>query len=123
MKNRNLLLLALLFIGLSPAFAQTQPDLTGTWIFDVDTDMGSGSPTFVLKQDVEGKLTGTYQGQLGSSALTGTLKGDVVHVEFTVQGNLVEYDGKVENDALSGKVKIGTMATGTFTGKRKEKEQ
>lgn len=121
MKKQNWLFLALFFIGLNSVSAQTKPDLTGTWLMDVNTDMGSGTPTFVLKQDAEGKLTGTYTGQLGDNELTGTVKDNVVHIEFSVQDNLAEYDGKIENDTLSGKVKIGTLATGTFTGKRKEK--
>lgn len=120
MKKRNWLLLAAFFILANVVSAQTQPDLTGTWLMDVKTDMGSGTPTFVLTQDAEGKLTGTYSGQLGETPITGTVKDDVVHIEFTVQDNLVEYDGKIENDALAGKVKIGTAASGTFTGKRKE---
>lgn len=120
MKKINLLLLLLFLVGTSAIYAQTQPDLTGTWLMDVNTDMGSGTPTFVLKQDTEGKLTGTYSGQLGDSELTGTVKDDVVHIEFTVQDVQAEYDGKIENDTLSGKVNIGGSATGTFTGKRKE---
>ena len=121
MKNRKIILLFLLFAGLNSAFAQNKTDLTGTWVFDVETDMGSGSPTFVLKQDAEGKLTGTYEGQLGETNLTGMVKDSTFHIEFSVQGNLVKYDGKVENDIVSGKVELGTMAKGTFTGKRKEK--
>ncbi|MFV8227053.1 hypothetical protein ACNKXV_13975, partial [Christiangramia aquimixticola] len=56
------------------AQAQTKIDLTGTWTVDVQTDMGSGNPTFVLKQEGE-KITGTYSGSLGDSQVTGTLKG------------------------------------------------
>ncbi|TDB68031.1 hypothetical protein [Arundinibacter roseus] len=101
-------------------FAQTHIDLTGGWELNVQTDMGSGSPTFQLKQDAEGNLTGTYEGQLGESEVKGTLKGNVFHIEFSVQDNVIMYDGTVENDALSGKVVLGSMATGTFTGKRKK---
>ncbi len=82
--------------------------------------MGSGSPTFVLQQDAEGKITGTYAGQLGETQLTGWIKDNVFHIEFSVQDNLVKYDGKVENEVMSGKMEIGTAASGTFTGKRKE---
>ena len=120
MKKLNFILLVLFFAGSSPLFAQNKTDLTGTWTLNVQTDMGSGTPTFVLKQDAEGKLTGTYAGQLGESELTGSIEENVFHLEFSVQGNLVKYDGKVENGTMSGKMEIGTAAKGTFTGKRKE---
>lgn len=119
MKTRNIFLILLLIVGMSPAFAQDKIDLTGTWLLAVETDAGSGTPTFVLKQDAEGNLTGTYAGQLGETEVKGTVKGTEFHIEFTVQDNLIKYDGEVENDAMSGKVELGTMAKGTFTGKRK----
>lgn len=101
------------------AQAQTASDISGTWIMNVQTDAGSGSPTFVLKQDGE-KLTGTYSGQLGDSPVTGTLKAGLIHLEFSVQGNLITYDGKVTSATeMSGKVNLAEMATGTFTGKKK----
>ena len=61
-------------IGLAglPLFAH---DISGSWEFSVDTAAGSGSPSFVFKQDGE-KLTGTYTGLFGKADLTGTVKGD-----------------------------------------------
>ncbi|GHB62255.1 hypothetical protein [Persicitalea jodogahamensis] len=121
MKKLNLfLIIAFLLIGSGPLVAQSNTDLTGPWVLDVKTDMGSGTPTFDLKQDAEGKITGTYEGQLGETELKGSIKDETFHIEFSVQGNLVQYDGKVDNGVISGKVEIGTAATGTFTGKRKE---
>lgn len=120
MRKLNLLLfLSVLSMASLTSFAQSNPNLSGTWLLDVKTDAGSGTPTFTLKQDVEGKLTGTYEGQLGKSPVTGTIEDNMFHIEFSVQGNVIKYDGKVENDALSGKVQLGTKASGTFTGKRK----
>jgi hypothetical protein len=99
--------------------AQEKIKITGTWIMEVQTDAGSGSPTFVLKQDGE-KITGTYTGQLGDSSATGTLKGNVIHLEFSIQGNLITYDGTVTSSSeMSGKVNLAEMASGTFTGKKK----
>jgi hypothetical protein len=116
---KKLLFLFLFFISIGPLFAQNTTDLTGAWLLTVETDAGSGTPTFVLKQDAEGNLTGTYAGQLGETEVKGTVKGNEFHIEFSVQDNAVKYDGKVENGTMSGKVAIGTLATGTFTGKRK----
>jgi hypothetical protein len=100
-------------------------DLSGEWTFEVSTSQGSGSPTFVLKQDGE-KLTGTYRGLLGEADLTGTVAGNKLKFSFTgkAQGNefTVTYDGEIENeDSVKGTVDLAGMASGTFTGKRKKK--
>ena len=111
-------MIILLLIGFT-AQAQNSVNVTGTWVMDVQTDAGSGSPTFVLKQDGE-KITGTYTGQLGDSQVTGTLKGNVIHLGFSIQGNLITYDGTVaSSNEMSGKVNLAEMASGTFTGKKK----
>lgn len=96
-------------------------DITGKWIFDVQTDQGSGSPTFTFKQEGE-KLTGTYSGTFGEAVLAGTVKGNAVKFSFKAdaQGTPVEitYDGVVEKDTVKGKLDIAGFAQGTFTGKR-----
>ena len=97
-------------------------DLTGTWVFTVDTSAGSGTPTITLKQDGDA-LTGHYSGQLGEADLTGSVKGGELVFKFTaeVQGlKLVcTYTGTVENkDALKGGVDIAGLGAGTFTAKR-----
>lgn len=118
MKTLLSTLIIFLFIGFSVK-AQESINLTGTWNMTVQTDAGSGSPTFVLKQDGE-KITGTYNGQLGDSAVSGTLKGNVIHLEFSIQGNLIKYDGTVSSSTeMSGKVNLADMAMGTFAGKKK----
>lgn len=117
MKAFSLLILILLFVGFS-AQAQNSIDVTGSWTMQVQTDAGSGSPTFVLKQEGE-KITGTYTGQLGESSVTGSLKGNVIHLEFNIQGNLIKYDGTATSTEMEGKVNLAEMATGTFKGKKK----
>ena len=93
-------------------------DITGTWSAEVQTDMGTGQPTFTFKQAGD-KLTGTYSGQLGDATLTGTIKGDQVDwtYEASPQGDkiVVKYSGKLEGD---NKMK-GTLAKGTFTATKK----
>lgn len=118
MKTLCSTLIILFFVGFT-AIAQNAINVSGTWIMNVQTDAGSGSPTFVLKQDTE-KITGSYTGQLGDSQVTGTLKGNVIHLEFSIQGNLITYDGTVASSTeMSGKVNLADMASGTFTGKKK----
>jgi len=117
--TKFLLIFVFIFAWAGATQAQEKTDISGTWIMNVQTDAGSGSPTFVLKQEGE-KLTGTYTGQLGDSPVTGTLKAGVIHLEFSIQGNLITYDGKVTSASeMSGNVKLAEMASGTFTGKKK----
>jgi len=102
--------------------AAAKVDVTGKWLFAVDTSAGSGTPTFTFKQDGE-KLTGHYSGQLGEAELTGTVKGQAISFTFTgdAQGNQIDaaYSGTVESkDAMKGTVKLAGLGEGTFTGKR-----
>ena len=63
---------------------QSCPDLTGTWKLEVKLDAGTGTPTFVLKQ--QGKeITGTYQGYFGKADVAGTVEGDQFEFSFSIQ--------------------------------------
>ena len=98
-------------------------DVTGTWNFTVETDMGTGTPTIVLKQDGD-KLSGTYSGQLGEAKVTGSVKGEAVEIWFEAapQGDTikVKYTGKIESASkMSGDVDLGGMAKGKFMGIKK----
>jgi hypothetical protein len=108
----------------SPAqpLAQAKINVSGQWVLDVQTDQGGGSPTFVFKQDGE-KLTGKYSGLFGEAEITGTVKGQSINFSFSgdAQGTAVKvtYEGTVEsNDSMKGKVDLGGVGQGTFTGKR-----
>ena len=97
-------------------------NVTGKWLFNVETGSGSGTPTFTFTQDGE-KLTGRYTGQFGEADLTGTVKGQDIAFSFNVdaQGTMLnfKYTGTIENkDALKGKVEIVGLGDGTFTAKR-----
>jgi len=115
--------LAALAIATAALGAQaSKVDVTGKWMFNVETAAGSGTPTITLKQDGD-KLTGHYSGQLGEADLTGTVKGQEIAFKFTVdaQGNNLDctYTGTIEGkDALKGKVNIAGLADGTFTAKK-----
>jgi hypothetical protein len=103
------------------AGAQTRTDVTGKWLFTVETSAGGGTPTITLKQDGD-KLTGHYTGQLGESDLTGTVKGQELTFTFSVevQGTALvcTYAGSIEGkDSLKGTVKIAPLGDGTFTAK------
>ncbi|WP_146064320.1 hypothetical protein [Algoriphagus boritolerans] len=75
------------FIGFN-AEAQNSINFSGTWVMNVQTDAGSGSPSFVLKREGE-KITGIHTGQPGDSPVTRILNGSVIHLEFSIQGNWI----------------------------------
>lgn len=108
--------------GVVTVLAQDKIDLTGDWVFDVQTDQGGGSPSFSFKQTGD-KLAGHYKGLFGEADLTGTVTGKTVKFSFKAdaQGTpvTITYEGAIEsNSSLKGKLDIGGQAQGTFTGKR-----
>jgi hypothetical protein len=122
--RRMCLLLPMLFALTIAVGAQGgKTDVTGKWLFNVQTDAGTGTPTVTFKQDGE-KLTGHYSSQtFGEQDLTGSVKGQDLRFTFSadLQGNsvVVTYTGKVESkDSIKGSVDIGGLAQGTFTAKR-----
>jgi len=110
-------------LAIAALFAQMAgaADVTGTWIMAVETGAGSGSPTFVLVQKGEA-LSGSYKGQLGEAQVTGTVKGDDVTIEYKVEAQgqslAVKYSGKTDGKKMSGKVSLGQLGDGTFTGSK-----
>jgi len=113
---RKVLVLALFSVA---AFAA---DITGTWKAMVETDAGSGTPTFIFKQDGE-NLTGTYSGQLGEAKLTGTVHGN--KVEWSFEASVGDDKAKVTYNAtltgdnkMKGTAQLGSLGKGTFTAEK-----
>jgi len=95
-------------------------DVSGAWSAEVQTDAGSGSPSFTFKQEGE-KLSGKYKGQLGESDLSGTVKGDKIEFSFKVSGQVegtIVYTGTTDGKTMKGKVSLAGLGEGTFTGKK-----
>ena len=117
MLRRTVLLLSVL------SFAAFAHDISGKWDFHVETDAGSGDPSFEFHQDGE-KLTGTYNGTFGTAPLNGTVKGD--SVEFTIEVTMADqkgtivYRGKIEAAGkMKGDVDLSGLGKGTWTGTKK----
>lgn len=119
-------MLAVVTLALATSLAAAQAtkvDVTGKWLFNVQTDAGVGTPTVTLKQEGE-KLTGHYSSQtLGEVDFTGTVRGQEIRFTFSAsaQGTTLEvtYAGTVETaDSMKGTVDLGGVAQGTFTAKR-----
>ena len=113
---------ALVAIGTIGSAQAERVDLTGKWLFNVQTDAGGGTPTFTLKQDGD-KLTGHYVGTFGEADVTGTVKGKDFTIQYSAdaQGTKIDitYKGTVETkDSVKGTMSIAVLGEGTFTGKR-----
>jgi hypothetical protein len=121
----RLVVVTVAFFALLSATGSAQAakvDVTGKWLFTVDTGAGSGTPTITLQQQGE-MLTGHYSGQLGEADLKGSVKGQEIAFMFSVDAQGVKlactYTGSIESkDSLKGKVDISGLANGTFTAKR-----
>jgi hypothetical protein len=107
-------------IFLLSALALWGADLTGTWSADVVLDAGSGTATFVFKQEGE-KLTGSYTGTFGKSQLSGSVKGNQVEWSFEVdQVGKATYTGTLDGATkMKGAVVYGALGKGTFTAEKK----
>jgi hypothetical protein len=99
-------------------------DVSGAWIFTVESAAGTSNPTVTFKQEGE-KLTGQYSSPLvGEANLTGTVKGRTIEFAVTaiVQGVTLQltYSGTVDGtDTMRGKLSAGEFGDGTFTARRK----
>lgn len=91
--------------------------MTGTWKVVVDYSSGKGTPTFVLQQDGE-KITGTYQGALGESKITGKIQDSDFELSFNSNGIDMTYKGKVEGNKISGSADLGVIGKGPFSGEK-----
>ena len=131
MKKRAVLLTVIVpavgllgFTSIVSTAQSAKVDVSGMWVFTVQSVAGTSSPLVTFKQEGE-KLTGHYSSQLlGEAALAGTVKGDAI--EFTVstdvQGTRVDakYSGTLEGkDSMKGKLSTG-FGDGTFIAKRKQ---
>ena len=118
---RRLALVVTGIFALMGSLAASAADIAGTWNLTVTTQAGTGTPTLVLVQNGE-TLTGTYTGRFGTSPIKGTYKDGTIVFSFEVSGPMgstqVSYTGKVEGDSMSGSMQMGSMAGGTFSGKK-----
>lgn len=111
-------------VSTSAAGQAAKVDVTGEWVFTVQSAAGTTNPGVTMKQAGE-KVTGRYSSQImGEADLAGTVKGQAI--EFTVKSNIqgqsveLKYTGTIEGkDAMKGTFSAGELGDGTFTAKRK----
>lgn len=101
-----------------------QSSVAGEWDGALNTP--GGARPFKLIFQVNGeKLTGTVKRTSGDVPLTGTIKGDIITFEYTVNYNdnalTLSFSGKVTGDNMSGTVSFGGNAEDTWSAKRAPK--
>ena len=112
-------------VGAPILFSQSKTDATGKWNLEVMTQAGGATtPSVTLKQDGE-KLTGRYTSEaLGEADVTGTVKGQQIEFSFNVEVQgfalLVRYTGTIDGESMKGKISLGELGDGTFTGKKQK---
>ena len=95
--------------------------LTGTWQLEIVSPQGTRTPTMVLTQSGS-QVTGTYKSSRGEVPIHGTIQGSefalTVHIATDTEKLKVEYKGRLDGDALTGRVMMGPRGEANFTGKR-----
>lgn len=128
LRSRPFAVLLFLFVLFALALAgpgtAQEVDVTGTWILDVTTGQGGGTPTVTLEQEGD-SLSGHYSSSnLGEADLRGSVRGSDVRftLQTAVQGQpvTVTYEGTVRgDDSMEGSIDLGGLVQGTFTGRRR----
>lgn len=98
-------------------------NVSGKWRFQVETNQGTGTPEFDLKQEGE-RLTGTYTGLFGTQPITGEVKGN--QLSITIEGDyngqtiVSTYKGKITGfNSMEGIVNFNEQIEATWTAKKR----
>ena len=114
--------IGLVLLGAGSMSAQTS--VAGEWDGALNTPGGARPFKLIFKVDGE-KLTGTARRTSGDVPVTGTIKGDIITFEYTVNYNdnalTLSFSGKVTGDSMSGNVSFGGQADDTWSAKRAPK--
>lgn len=115
----SVLAIGLLFVGTSQMSAQSS--VAGEW--DASMNTPGGPRPFKLVFKVEGeKITGTAKRANGDVPVAGTIKGDEVSFNYTIDYNgnavTVSFTGKVKGDAMGGTVYFNENASDEWSAKR-----
>src|SRR5262245_12499335 len=112
---------ALLLVALLASPAVAQVTVTGDWDLTIESPQGTSTVKMTLTQEGE-KVSGLFKSQMGELPFTGTLTGVDLRCAFAlpVQGQSLEIimTGKVEGEAMTGKVQFGGFGEGDWTAKR-----
>ena len=97
-------------------------DIKGIWTMTIETPQGA-RPTPLKVTEVNGEnFKGSFEGPQGSLEIAGTLKGTAITFEANIDtpnGALtLSFEGKIENEKMSGTVSFGSFGSGGWTAER-----
>ena len=108
-----------------PAKQAEPAKVDGKWNVLLQLESITGHPVLTLKQDGE-KLTGTYEGRYGPSALEGEIKETRIAfvVSFEAEGTKTTgvFEGTVDGASMGGKVEFEGAGSGTWSAVRAKAE-
>ena len=98
------------------------PRVAGEWNLEVETDAGTGNPTFEFVQ-AGNNLVGQYDGLFGTAHVTGSVRGNDISFWFDADYDgdefAVRYEGTVQSDGtMKGTVEIGDLMAGDWTASK-----
>lgn len=104
---------AIVLVGALVSSAQTS--VAGEWDGSFNTPGGPRPIRLIFKVDGE-KLTGTVKRSSGEVPLTGTIKGNAITFEYTINYNdnalTLSFGGTVTGDNMSGSMSFGASGEG-----------
>jgi hypothetical protein len=97
-------------------------DIKGNWNMNIETPQGA-RPVALKFTEVAGEnFKGTFDGPQGPLEIAGTLKGSAIQFEANIEtpnGSLtLSFEGKIENEKMSGTVAFGSFGSGAWTAER-----
>ena len=95
--------------------------VAGAWDLTINGPEGAINATATLTQDGE-KVTGKIDTPQGAADMTGTMKGKVLNLSFSIQGPSgpldIKVNGEVDGASMKGMIDFG-MGMADFTAKKK----
>jgi formylglycine-generating enzyme required for sulfatase activity len=103
------------------ATGAAQPDLSGEWYFDVQSQNGPGHRDVLFRQEGE-RIIGFIESDSASGRFVGSVRGEDVEftavLEFGGQPMAAVYKARLAGDSMSGSIDFGDYGRATFTGRR-----
>ncbi|MDP1617020.1 hypothetical protein [Phenylobacterium sp.] len=92
----------------------------GNWKITINTPMGAQTVDAVITTSGD-TFTGTTSGQMGTQSVEGKVNGDTLTWSTQITQPMpmtLEFEAKVEGDAMNGTVKLGAFGSAPMTGVR-----
>jgi len=118
----SLLLAVLLAAGPSPASAQSSVDLSGPWVFTMDSPEGTTTFPFMMQQEGNDLAVLAGQGPEPQVLFRGTASGESVRFFWELNYNgmplQITLNGALREGRLAGEADFSGLAQGSWSAQR-----